>query len=213
MADPDFNIWYKSFNESFLYINERSNVADDWLDFSEVLKTPYKDSILKPINKYIYKLCPPPKLISIENDVVTLQQNNFAEIFLLQKKDSESLRAMEKIWVRQFYLSNKNVNIENCFTTTYRWAMPWFIDYDSIDIKIENIDGSPFLFHETMYKSEKNISNRIDTRMLFFNFKSVGSHMIDSEYGRIKRNSPLYLLKFKADDILIEKIKEFYVYN
>ena len=43
MASPDFNIWYKSFNESFLYINERSNIKDDWLNYSEVLKTEYKN--------------------------------------------------------------------------------------------------------------------------------------------------------------------------
>ena len=121
MADPDFNIWYKSFNESFLYINERSNVADDWLDFNEVLKTPYKNSILKPINKYIYKLCPPPELVSIKNNIVILQQNNFAEIFLLQKKNSTSLRAIEKIWMRQFYLSDiENNNASGCFNQVFR---------------------------------------------------------------------------------------------
>lgn len=211
MADADFNIWYKSKKESFLYINERSNIKNDWLDFDEILKTEYKKSIIKPINKYIYKLSHPPKLISIKDNIVTLCQENFAEIFLLQKKNSLSLRAMEKIHMRQFYLSNiKNKDIENCFDPVFRWAMPWFLDYEGIEVKISEAENSPFYFYDFQYKSNINIQNRIDPIMLMFKFKNIGSHMIDDEYGRIKRNQPLYNIKFNADGILIDRIREFY---
>jgi hypothetical protein len=47
--------------------------------------------------------------------------------------------------------------------------------------------------------------------MIFFNFLSVGAHMIDKEYGRVKRLSPMFNLEFEANDIMINKIKEFYV--
>lgn len=211
MSQSDFNIWYKSNKESFLYINERSNIKNDWLDYNEVLKTEYKNSIIKPINKYIYKLSCPPKLISIQNNKVILCQQNFAEIFLLQKTGSSFLRAMEKIHMRQFYLSDKkDKDIKECFDNVFRWAMPWFIDYDNIDIKITESQNSPFYFYDTTYKSEKNKTQRIDPLMLLFKFKNVGPHMIDKEYGRIKRGQPLYNITFEADDILIERIKEFY---
>jgi hypothetical protein len=207
----NFNIWYESFDESFLYINERSNIKGDWLDYSEILKTEYKESIIKPVNKYFYKLCPPPKLISINNNTVTLCQENFAEIFLLKKPDSNKLIAMEKIHMRQFYLSNKtNTNNNLCFNEIFRWAMPWFIDYPELNINIIPIDNSPFYFYEEQYYYQKQISNRIDTKMLFFQFKKEGSHMIDSEYGRIKRQQPAYLINFTGNDILVNKIKEFY---
>lgn len=214
MANPDFNIWYKSFNESFLYINERSNIKDDWLDYSEILKTEYKDSIIKPINKYMYKLCPPPKLISIEDNVVTLCQENFAEIFLLKKKNSLSLRAIEKIHMRQFYLSKLiKESTPGCFNSVFRWAMPWFIDEDNIDINILNIDESPLYFYDCFYKSKKETEKRVDPKMLFFKFKNIGKHMIDEECGRIKRNQPVYLLKFSCSDIMVERVKEFYGQN
>lgn len=211
MANPDFNIWYKSFNESFLYINERSNIKDDWLDYSEILKTEYKNSIIKPINKYIYKLCPPPKLISINNNTVTLCQQNFAEIFLLKKIDSKNLRAIEKIHMRQFYLSKivKESN-KDCFDAVFRWAMPWFIDDNNLEIQILNIDESPFYFYDFTYKNKINTKKRIEPVMLFFKFKNKGKHMIDEEYGRIKRYQPTYLIKFTGSDIMIERIKEFY---
>ncbi len=211
MANPDFNIWYKSFNESFLYINERSNIKDDWLDYSEILKTEYSDKIIKPINKYFYKLCPPPELVSIKENVITLCQKNFAEIFLLKNKNSVSLRAMEKIHMRQFYLSKKtDTNIEKCFDPVFRWAMPWMIDYDGIDIKISEASDSPFYFYEFSYTSQKLSQDRIEPPMLFFKFKNIGKHMVDEEYGRIKRNNPAYLIEFSGDDIMIERIKEFY---
>lgn len=211
MAQSDFNIWYKSNKESFLYINERSNIKDDWLDYDEVLKTEYKDAVIKPINKYFYKLSTPPKLLSIENNKITLCQENFAEIFLLQKLGSVSLRAMEKIHMRQFYLSKiKNNDIKNCFNPVFRWAMPWFIDYDNVSIKISEANNSPFYFYDFFYQSEKNSSKRIDPKMLLFKFKNTGNHMIDEEYGRIKRNQPAYNITIDADDILIERVKEFY---
>jgi hypothetical protein len=72
------------------------------------------------------------------------------------------------------------------------------------------INNSPFYFYDEVYISEKNKNSRIDPRMLYFKFKKEGSHMIDSEYGRIKRNQPLYLIKVECDDIMLKEIKEFY---
>lgn len=207
----DFNIWEKSLTQSFLYINERSNLKNDWLNYKEVLNTEYKNSIIKPINKYFYKLSVPPKLISVVNNEITLCQENFAEIFLLKKQDSENLIAMEKIHMRQFYLSNQKTTDDLlCFDQKYRWAMQWFIDYPGIKINILPIEESPFYFDKYFYYSKIENSEKIEPEMLFFKFKNEGSHMVDEEYGRIKRNSPAYLINFIGDDILVKKIKEFY---
>jgi|688.fasta_scaffold02115_8 hypothetical protein len=211
MSSFDFNIWQKSFDKSFLFVNERSNVRPDWLNYNEVLKTEYKNSIIKPINKYIYKLCPPPKLVSISNNVVTLCQENFAEIFLLKKTNSLSLIATEKIHVRQFYLSKEEKEKKiGCFDQVFNWAMPWFIDEENIDIEILPVLESPFYFYSFFYKSKKTLQEKIEPLLLFFKFKDTGSHMLDEECGRIKRQQPAYLIKFACDDIMVNKIKEFY---
>jgi hypothetical protein len=214
MTKTDFNIWQKSFDKSFLFINEQSNVRPDWLTYSEVLKTEYKDSVIKPINKYIYKLCPPPKLVSIEDSVITLCQENFAEIFLLKRKNSLSLAATEKVHVRQFYLSKeKKEKTAECFDQVFNWAMPWFIDEENIDIEISPAPDSPFYFYNFAYKSKKTLQEKIDPLMLFFKFKNAGNHMLDEECGRIKRQQSAYLIKFACSDILVNKIKEFYGKN
>jgi hypothetical protein len=213
MAEVVMNIWSKSRKESFLYINERSNMRPDWLEYSEVLAGQYKNSIIKPINKYVEKLYIAPKLISIDNNHVILQQNNFAEIFLLLRAGQINLTAMEKAHMRQFYLSNKKIETNNCFNDVYRFFVPWFIDEDNLEIKIKQADNSPFNIEEHTFISKKYYDNvdKIEPEMINVQFKNIGSHMVDKEYGRIRRNSPLYNIEFDASDIIVEKIKEFYV--
>lgn len=209
MNSFDFNIWEQSKKNSFVFINQRSNIKDEWLNYNEISKTKYKNSIIKPINKYMCNMSYPPTLVSIKDNVVTLCQENFAEIFLLEKENQ--LNAIEKIHMRQFYkYSEKNIENKNCFSEIFRWAMVWFIDYDGLEIKITGIDGSPFNFYEDNYVSKKEDTEIIDPKMLLFQFKNKGEHMKPEEYGRIKRKQPAYLITFNAEDEVMSEIKEFY---
>lgn len=215
MSNPseNFNVWYKSGSESFLDINSRSNIRPSWLNYSEVLSGYYSDSVIKPINHYVEKLYVKPKLISISNNVVTIQQTNHAEIFLLKRATDSTLKALDRPHMRQFYMSDKMRLISgNAFDQMYRFYVPWFLDVDGIKIKIKQPDNSPFTIEEKEIISKKHDSEKIiDPEMIFFNFNSTGSHMVDQEYGRIKRQSPMFNMEFEADDIIIERIKEFYV--
>lgn len=214
MSRLDFDAWEKGVNGSFLNINHKSNIREDWLTYDQILSGKYKNSIIKPINKYMQNLSIPPKLISIIDNKVTLCQQNFAEIYLLENKDPYYLRAIEKIHMRQFYLSTK-INKDNpeCFDPVFRWAMCWFIDLDNIEVTISSIDKSPFFFHEISYITKKEDAYAIDPKMLFFQFKKIGDHIKDDEYGRIKREQPAFLMSFNADSATIDRIKEFYGSN
>lgn len=215
MANSDFNIWYKSRNESFLYINERSNIKDEWLDYSEILVGKYQNHILKPINKYVQNLYQPPSLIEIKNGYVVLEQSNFAEIMLLQKNGQSHLTAMEKIHMRQFYLSDKELDDDNeCFNTTYRLFIPWIIDVPNINISIESTNNSAFkIIPQQITSLDYSKMNRIDPEMITFRFKKAGDHMIDSEYGKISRYTPMFRMIFPVDDIMVKRIEEFYVHH
>jgi hypothetical protein len=212
MAESDFNIWYKSRNESFLYINERSNIKDEWLNYSEVLHGKYKNSILKPINKYVENLYQPPSLIEINDNKIILEQSNFAEIMLLEKQGQSHLTAMEKIHMRQFYLSDKELeNDPECFNTVYRLFIPWILDIPGIEISIEAIDNSAFkICSQKITSLDYTNTNRVDPDMIFFRFKKIGDHMIDNEYGKILRYTPMFRMIFQADDIMVKRVKEFY---
>jgi hypothetical protein len=208
-----FNVWYKSFTESFVYINKNSNVRPSWLKYLYVLEGQYKNSIIKPINRYVENLYIKPNLLSIVGNTVTLQQTNHAEIFLLQMKFENKLKALDRPHIRQFYMSDKTKNVGTRFDQVYRFYIPWFLDIEGAKIKVLQPENSPFIIEEKEFVSKKyeKDSVYVEPEMIFFNFKSDGPHMIDFEFGKIKRLSPMFNLEFEADDIMIERIKEFYV--
>lgn len=212
MALADFNIWYKSFSESFLYINERSNLKDDLLDYSCVLKGQYKDSIIKPINKYVEHLYPKPKLVSCENNKIILEYLSFAEIMLLKRSGDKVLSAMEKVHMRQFYLSDQRNDADlGCFPEVYRVFIPWFVDIPDTLITVTTIEDSAFkVFPKWLKLQNYSSSDRIDPEMLYFQFRNTGAHMIDEEYGKIKRSMPMFRIEFNASDTIVEKVREFY---
>jgi hypothetical protein len=210
-----FNVWYKSFTESFLDINKNSNIKPSWLEYSHVLDGEYKNSIIKPINHYVEKLYVKPNLLSIVGNIVTLQQTNHAEIFLLQMNFEDKLKALDRPHMRQFYMSDKTNSTGTRFDQVYRFYIPWFLDIDGAKIKVLQPENSPFIIEEKEFISKKYEKDYayVEPEMIFFNFKSDGPHMIDEEFGRVKRLSPMFNLEFEADDIMIERIKEFYVNN
>lgn len=208
----DFEIWYKSKSESFLYINERSRVPSKWLSYSHGIKE-YSDSIIKPINMYASRLSVKPKLLDINNNIVKLQQTNHAEIFLLNKEDG--LYNIDRPWIRQYYLSNKEpIKSDECFDGVFRFYMPWVIDEDVV-VSIEQSENSPFLIHEQSinFKNIPHSTLKIEPPFIHFQFKKKGDHMIDDVFAKISRLSPMYNIVFKANDIIIERVRKFYDNN
>jgi hypothetical protein len=220
----DFFIWHKSKSESFLWINKRSRVPSRWLSYAEGIKG--KDSdIVKPINLYVDRLYPKPKLISIDNNIVTLQQTNHAEIFLvsspeiintMERDEPYKERIMwnlDRPWIRQYYLSDKKDFSDStiCFDQTFRFYVPWIIDED-ISVKIKQPEDSPFLILEDTVNFKKILDNtqQIDPPFVHFQFKKIGNHMIDQDYGKISRFSPMYNMVFEASDIMVKEIRRFY---
>jgi hypothetical protein len=207
----DFNIWYKSKSESFLYINERSRVFERWLSYEEVLKdNKFNNSILKPINMYAKYLYPGPKLLNIENNIVTLQQCNHAEFFLLE--DENGFYNIDRPWVRQYYLSDLDCKIpDNCFPGTFRFYIPWLID-ENLSVDILQPINSAFQIHEktiNFYKTEQNLK-KFDPGFVHFHFKNIGSHLVEPGFAKIPKNTPMFNMRFFANDIIVEKIRKYY---
>jgi hypothetical protein len=212
LTDEEYNIWYKSYDPNFTYINKKSLVPDKWLLFKPV-KEKYKDSIIKPINSYVDALYPKPKLISIVGNRVRLRQENHAEIYLAIKKDG-SFYNIDRPWIRQYYQSAKEYEaVEDCFPGTYCFYTPWVLD-ENIDIKFEQPDAiSPFHIYsvESFFKKNTNTLEYLEPQLIPFSFMSVGDHIVDRGiYGRIRIGSPMYDIVFEASDEIINKIGKFY---
>jgi hypothetical protein len=212
LTDEEFNIWYTSYDPSFTYINKKSLVPDKWLLFETVEKK-YKNSIIKPINRYVDELYPKPKLISIVKNKVRLRQENHAEIYLAIKHDG-SFYNVDRPWVRQYYQSDKEYDvIENCFPGVYCFYTPWLID-ENIDVRFEQADApSPFHVYsvDSSFKKIDDSPKYLEPQLVPFSFMSVGDHMVNGDtYGKVRVGSPMYDIVFEASDTIIKKIGEFY---
>lgn len=208
----DFKIWENSSDKSFLYINERSRVFERWLSYQEGL-VGLRDSIIQPINLYSRRLYPAPKLISIIDNEVVLQQRNHAEFFLLI--EDKEFYNVDRPWVRQYYRSDEPHKApKGCFSGNYRFYVSWLLNAD-ISVKFEQAENSPFFIYPkefTFKYLDPNLA-RFEPPMIDFNFKNTGSHMIDEEFGKIPRLQPMFNMRFKVDDIMIQRVKEFYEHN
>ena len=211
----DYNIWYKTKDPNFIDINRNSRIPDKWLNYSSIRRSDYSDSFIKPINPYVLALVPPPKLIGINNNIVRLRQGNHAEFFLLKEKNG-MLKHIDRPWMRQYYNTNLLLNnSEDCFNETFKFYVPWYVD-DNIEIKYEkpNVE-SPFVIDEIVVKHKKiDIDNNyIEPDFIPFKFKNKGSHMEDLDFGKIKRQSPMFDIIFEASGIMLQRVKEFYEKN
>lgn len=208
----NFDIWYDTNDPNFTDISHRSNLPRHWLSYQTILSGPNKDSIIKPINLYVEKLYPPPKLISIDNNIVRLRQGTHAEIFLLDK-DSGEFFHMDRPWQRQYYNTDQSKYQVpgDCFNGTFKFYVPWFID-DNVRMSIEQVPDSPFAIYPmsfNYYEVPKQVQN-VEPFFIPFHFKKVGSHMVTDIYGKVPRQSPMFDMVFSATDIMIDRVRKFY---
>lgn len=207
----NFEIWYETKDPNFTELSRRSNIPMNWMSYQVVLSGDNKDSIIKPINRYVERLVPPPKLISIKDNIVRLRQGNHAEMFLLEKEDGEFYN-VDRPWQRQYYNTALDLEAEDCFPGTFKFYVPWFID-ENIPVYFHpSEEESPFRTFPTMAPYHKVPSDVrfVEPHFVPFRFKRVGSHMINDKFGKIPRQSAMYDMVFYADDIIIERVKEFY---
>jgi hypothetical protein len=61
-----------------------------------------------------------------------------------------------------------------------------------------------------LHSTIKEDAKYIEPDFIVFNFKSVGSHMEDKTFAKIKRQSAMFDIVFEADDIMLERVRNFY---
>jgi hypothetical protein len=210
----DFDVWYKTKDPVFSQISKDSRLPEKWISYSKALSEKYKDSIVKPINAYVDALYPMPKLISTENNIVRLRQENHADFFLLERKDGSFVN-IDRPWMRQYYNTEEDhMPMAGCFPGTFKFYTPWYIDED-VYVSYENIENSPFYVYDKGYlhNSLPEAMNYLEPDFVSFHFKRVGPHMVNERFGKIKRGSPMFDIVFQANDIIVERVRNFYEQN
>jgi len=211
--EHDFDVWYNTNDPIFSDISLKSRLPGKWVAYQPVRVGKYADSVLKPINSYVQSLVPPPRLISIEGNVIRLRQENHAEFFLLEKEDG-SFRNIDRPWMRQYYnTAEEHIPMAGCFPGTFKFYTPWFLDQDDIEVNYEAPDSdTPFYIYPKTFVSKKVKPDDIykEPEFISFHFKRVGPHMQTEKFGKIKRQQPMYDMVFEADDIMVQRVRKFY---
>ena len=200
--------WLGSANIDFYEIQKTSNVPSKWINIEGVLKSKYKNNILKPINEYVINFGIKPELI-LKEDCIILRQYTHADIWV-EKKETHNLYALDKTWLRQFYPSDKTLERNSeCYLAQYKMYTQWIIDAE-VDIEIKNISNSPFFIF-----SDKIKLNKIDTglkhiypKWVYFLIKKQES-MLKDEFVIIEKNTPAFDIIIKDKDIIKKIIKEY----
>lgn len=185
--------WINSGNLSFKEILVQSGLPDKWSKHNskDILSI---ESVLKPVNNYVLNLYPKPKILRIENNLVTFRQRTHAEIWV-EEKSNDVIYALDKCHQRQFYPSLYVMESEECFKATYKFYIPWFIN-KNINIKILPIEDEDTPF----YVNKKNIigvpveeySEYVNTEFVDFKIKNTGKYSLKEKYAIISKNTAMY---------------------
>jgi hypothetical protein len=217
-SEFNFNIWYDSYDPNFIDISRKSFIPEKWLSYQAIDHDIFGDSPIKPINRYAEKLSPRPDLVSISGNTVRLRQRNHAEILLLDKAKNynNTFRNIDRPHMRQYYQTRLEYpKSDELFDPVYVFYTPWILD-ENISVAFEQPEeDSPITVYETTlsFNKQPRDARHVYPKFVPFRFKKNGSHMITENLGKIKRLSPIFDMVFSADDILIQKIKDFYEKN
>jgi hypothetical protein len=208
--DYNFNIWYDTYDPDYIEINSRSRVPDLWLRRDQVSLS-HLGSVITPLNQYVEYMCPRPQLLSIEGNVIKLQQNSYAEIMIDNTK--EDLYVIEKVWLRQYYQSKTNsTDLDTNFSSGFVYPMPWIIDED-ITVTVEEVEGSPFSVtkKDIVFNKINTDTEYLSPPTVNFSFKRQGQHMkVQDSWGIVRKGTPVYTMTLVVNDIIVERVRDFY---
>jgi hypothetical protein len=199
--------WLNSENLSFSSILSQSKMPDHWARYiSDHSKN--INSLLTPVNKYVFSLYPRPKVLKINNGVVTFRQKTHAEIWI-EEKNKNVLYALDKCHQRQFYPSTNSIDSQECFIPTYRFYIPWFIN-KGVEVRIDPVvdEDTPFYVNKKIFIGTQIESSTVyaDTEFIDFKIKNTGKYFLKEGYGIISKNTPMYDMSVVLNNEEIERI-------
>lgn len=203
--------WVDSESLSFSEILVQSNVPEKWARYNSknILSL---QSIIKPVNEYVFNLYPRPQIINVKNNKVTFRQRTHAEIWV-EEKNNDVLYALDKCHQRQFYPSSNNLENPKCFKPTYRFYVPWFINKDT-EVSFSPIEDekTPFFINTSIFigKTLSGSELHADTDFIDFKIKNTGNYHLKEKYAIISKNTAMYDMSVLLTKEEIDKIEKDY---
>jgi len=203
--------WVDSGNLSFDEILIQSRIPDKWSTYNSKDILSIK-SVLKPVNNYVLNLYPKPNILRVEKNLMTFRQRTHAEIWV-EEKEQGALYALDKCHQRQFYPSLNNIENKECFSPTYKFYIPWFINKD-IEINISPVEDeeTPFFVNKKnmIIKPTEDHALYANAGFVDFKIKSTGKYHLREKYGIISKDTAMYDMSAVLTDKEISQIKDYY---
>jgi hypothetical protein len=203
--------WLSTYSMSFAEIIDKSNCNRLFVEYQYVNSNEQvKNSVLKPINDYVYNLYPAPKFLKYEDGFAYLRQCTHAEIWI--KRDYRlGFYFLDRPHIRQFYCSDKLFKADGTFMVPYRFYSPWFFDLDrDYEILQVNDEYTPFVIQESVVKPIDTNVSVVEPHFVNFLFKKDGEHMINPKHGKISIGTPMYDIKIKLSKEELSSLNSFY---
>lgn len=210
IEDLNFDLWQDTLDPDFVQMSHDVGLKYRWKSYQHGIRG-IEGSILKPVNNYVRNLVPRPELIDTENEM-RLRFYSHAD-FWLRVKDDGSLWHVDRPWQRQYYNTayQPEVDPNLAFEPTFIFYTPWVLDF-FVEVNYCGIDDSPFLVHNKtdLFHPIKFDAEYTNPHMVAFNFKKVGDHMREPDFGIINKPAPMFDMILPNHDIIKERIREFY---
>lgn len=203
--------WINSEALSFSSIVRQSKMPDHWARNDSGHMKDIR-SVLSPVNKYVFSLYPKPEILKIEKNLIIFRQRTHAEIWV-EEKDKNILYALDKCHQRQFYPSENNLDVEECFRPTYKFYVPWLINKNT-QVSISNIqnEDTPFYVNNKIFTSRfiDPSTPYVDTEFVDFKIKNTGNYYLKEGYGIISKGTGMYDMSVVLTNEEIGRLEEEY---
>lgn len=207
----NYDLWKETYDPDFTEISRGSRVPDKWMNF-DMVSEKYQNSIIKPLNPYMEYMASPPKLISIVGNTITLQYQNFADIYIKRRRKGY-LYNSERPWIRQYYQTKDQWGImDGTATEAFKAITTWIIDAN-VSARVYEAENSPFIVPEDtiVFEEIPKDCKYLSPQFVKFKFKAYGNHMKNNGLvGELIKCSPFFNIEFEADDIIVERVRKFY---
>lgn len=211
LDELDMDAWSTMLDPDFVEMSRVVRLRKSWRSFNRGIRG-IEWSILKPVNNYARNLVPPPTLISNDTEI-RLRYHTHADFWLKIREDDGTLWHVDRPWQRQYYNTafQPEVDTSLVFEPTFIFYTPWIFDL-LVEVEYQNISDSPFLVHnkKDMFHPVLPGEDVARPHMVPFNFKRIGDHMREEDFGIIKKPAPMFDVVLPGHGIINKRIEEFY---
>lgn len=175
----------------------------------------YENSILKPINNYALRICPPPKFVDYDTNHIVLRQHTYGEIWIKNDLEENFYKFVSRPAIQQFDILADIKVSKDFHPLSLRWQIQWYID-DDIDVVFKTSNSQDkFICAEQCYNFKKEYDDSSDELVpKHIGFLCKKNEKFEEDgYEIINRLIPAFDIYIPYSETRLNRIRDFYANN